>query len=733
MENPNDLYANQALWLASQYGAKPVASTGPVNDAQFVRAQPVATSGPIADNGYPPYSMDPSSAFQPVGPSTETKFDPVTGMPIFTQGDFLRYARIPEFVANTSEGGYANTGTKYVPFKDQNDLEAMYQKELLPYINLLGSQQFQTNGQQTDSAPAPKTFAEYLAQLPDAQNATDAVGPFASRRTVDDWIKENSNMSWNPQSKWVGSYPFDHMSAIGPLPTASNWTFDFNDDGSVKRLRQKTADKEGSWFDYTNSGGQYIPTGKVDRQYWDTNDREFNRNMGIIVATLAGGAALAAGGGVAGGAGAASAGTPITIGGGSSIAMSALPEYVVGAGGLMGPAAGSVAGGSLGSFLDTIKGSSAGKWLADPKNAGLVSSAIGAIGGLTSTPKPSAGTAAAQAGSNSVADQQMALAREQWEWQKSQDQRLSPVYEQLLRDSLTDAQKQRDRGDSMWQQYTSMYRPIEQRAATDAMNFDNPAELARREGMAQATVQRGFDDAEAQRRRDMARSGVSASSGRSLSSTLSNARALGTSQAVNNERTNTQATAMALRDNAIRVGRGIDSAGLARDVAGIQGQNSAQGVMQNQTNQRNSALAPALSAFGGSNTSFGTAAGIANNEWGQNYQRRSDQAGLWASLAGGAARYFSDEKLKEKKRPMDAEWIAGQVKNMRIDKWKYKDGVADSGEHIGPYAKEFADAFGGDGKTIDAISAAGVALGVGKGNALAIDRIEKKLDALLSA
>lgn len=723
-----NVYLNPAAWLASQQAA--LKKPAPVNggDASWVGINPVNLSAPA--NNMPPIASLPSSAVDPMAPSKEVRIDPATGMPIFTQGDFAKFVKLPKFITD-NEGSLTMSSSDYnyaLLNKDRSNLDAIYQQYLAPYAGFFGQQFNEEN-------PAPKTFADYLAQRPvQYEDSTARGGP----TTVDEWLAGNTAMGWNPDSAYAHTLKYQMNPGTPNSFGSSEYMYEFGPNGELQNLREKTGKRQGTWNAYQNVDGQFVPTGAKNEGYWNTNGRGM-RDLASVAAAMAaayfGGTALqaaqtAGAGGAAAGAGAgaaeagagalgaaeagagagalASAGTPIALTGAEGITMSSLPA--LGETGFLGAA---------GQFLKA--------------NSELVGPAVGAIAGLTSGSGPSAGTAAAQAGSSSVADQQMALAREQWEWQKQQDQRLSPIYEQLLKDSLTDAQKQRERGDSMWEQYNSLYRPIEQRAATDAMNFDNPAEVARREGMAQATVQRGFDDAEAQRRRDLARSGVSASSGRGTSSTLANTRALATSQAVNTERTNTQATGMSLRDNAIRVGRGIDSAGLSRDVAGIQGQNSAQGVMQNQTNQRNSALAPALSAFSGSNASYGTAAGIANNEWGQNYQRRSDQAGLWGVLAGGAARYFSDEKLKEKKRPMDAEWLAGQVKKMRVDKWKYKDGVADSGEHIGPYAKDFADVFGGDGKTIDAISAVGVALGASKGNALAIERVEKKLDKLLAA
>lgn len=46
---------------------------------------------------------------------------------------------------------------------------------------------------------------------------------------------------------------------------------------------------------------------------------------------------------------------------------------------------------------------------------------------------------------------------------------------------------------------------------------------------------------------------------------------------------------------------------------------------------------------------------------------------------------------------------------MPVEEWTYKQGVADEGRHIGPYAEDFQAATGkGDGKTINLMDAVGV-------------------------
>ena len=70
---------------------------------------------------------------------------------------------------------------------------------------------------------------------------------------------------------------------------------------------------------------------------------------------------------------------------------------------------------------------------------------------------------------------------------------------------------------------------------------------------------------------------------------------------------------------------------------------------------------------------------------------------------------ISAKRLKEFKRPTRP--LLAAVEMLPVERWKYKKGVADEGEHIGPYAEDFRELFGvGDGETINVIDALGVCL-----------------------
>lgn len=95
-----------------------------------------------------------------------------------------------------------------------------------------------------------------------------------------------------------------------------------------------------------------------------------------------------------------------------------------------------------------------------------------------------------------------------------------------------------------------------------------------------------------------------------------------------------------------------------------------------------------------------------------------------ASLFGASSR-----TLKDIKGPVDADAILEKVANLDVGRWKYKPvtphSVTMPGEHIGPYAEDFKDAFEvGDGHHINLLDAVGVLFGAVKALATRVKELE---------
>ena len=137
-----------------------------------------------------------------------------------------------------------------------------------------------------------------------------------------------------------------------------------------------------------------------------------------------------------------------------------------------------------------------------------------------------------------------------------------------------------------------------------------------------------------------------------------------------------------------------------------------------------------------------SAGSILNSQYGNqinawNAQQQSNAAGSagFGNMIGtlGAAYMMmpSSKKAKDKKTKINDADTLDKVKDLPVESWKYKKGIADEGEHIGAYAEDVNKAFGDKaapgGKAIDVISMHGITLSAVKGLAKSVDKLEKKV------
>lgn len=268
--------------------------------------------------------------------------------------------------------------------------------------------------------------------------------------------------------------------------------------------------------------------------------------------------------------------------------------------------------------------------------------------------------------------------------------------------------------------YQNVYQPLEDQYIQDANDAMDPRKIGQtadlRSSEAVGDVRQQFAlqrDADNRRSRSM---GVRPDSGRdaALDSSRGNAEALAAAGASNLARrssiTADEAKAEGMRSNAINLGKGLavnpgTSMGLSNGAA--------------------------QAGFSGAQQGYGQQADILNQDYQGRMQAWQSNQGALGGLASGLgavagalpwATIMSSKELKTDKKP--AKNSLGAIRKMPVEKWKYKDGVADGGEHVGPYAEDFAAATGqGDGKTIDAISMMGLTMG-------AVKELDKKVSKM---
>lgn len=410
----------------------------------------------------------------------------------------------------------------------------------------------------------------------------------------------------------------------------------------------------------------------------------------------------------AGGAGAGASG--ISMGAGAPISSS--PISSLGRGATFGDYATALSEGNVGAVLNAGRGPMDWGSLLSSPSAWLTGAQI--IGGLwgdnqiANAGEAQARAAAQAAASNAaIANRSLDMQQEQWDFGKSLIEKYQPLYERLINADVGMAEDARTRSNAQWADYDQIFRPIEKKFASDAMNYDSPEEIARRTGLASATVQNQIDAQREQRARTLAATGVDPASGRNTVDDA-NAMAMAKAGAVNKERNDTVLQGISMRQAAANFGRNMPNTSIAQNAAALQGNASASNTAGAATAQPGVALQPAL-AFGNQAITANNSSG-ALSQAGANFDltrslNRTSSAGNVLGLGLG---YLSDERAKEGISAVDDEESLEDVRMTPVSEWDYKPGMGDGGHHVGAMAQDLQASMGSEvapgGKMVDPIS-----------------------------
>lgn len=354
-------------------------------------------------------------------------------------------------------------------------------------------------------------------------------------------------------------------------------------------------------------------------------------------------------------------------------------------------------------------------------------------GGTTVQSDPNVGKAAmkqAELGEDwlKFANEQFAVANER---QKEQDKIANEVSQQQL-DASKQAQgwatKDRER-------YEGTFVPLQDEFIKQAQNWDSPERQQQMAAEAKADVLTNASQQRGATQRQMAGMGVNPTSGRyaGVDRAGENATALAAAGAQNNARNTVRNQAMSLKGDAINLG-----SGLGVNPATSLGLSSSTGSAAFGTTAANNSQSAGLgnmvgAGYQGAMNGYNSQASILNQQQQNKIQaqqmKNQSSSSLWGgigSLAGMGMMAFSSKKLKENKKPIEDGAALDAVNSMPVEEWKYKDGVSDGGEHIGPYAEDFARVTGkGDGKMINMMDSLGLTM-------KAVQDLSKKVDRLSS-
>lgn len=357
--------------------------------------------------------------------------------------------------------------------------------------------------------------------------------------------------------------------------------------------------------------------------------------------------------------------------------------------------------------------------------------------GYGSSPKPDPQIGAAALQNAEIARQQFELGKDQLMFEREQWAKLEPLYTKMMEEAAAASSADRERSNEAWTFYNETFKPIEKRMASEAMSYDSPAEVARREGLAAATVQGQIENQRQQTTQELGRMGVSAARAGQELTTQSNDLALAKAGAVNKERNDTKLLGMQLRQDAANFGRGQTQIGLATGAAALQGAGAAQGTAQGGQNFRAGGAQMFNSAASGAVNANNSAASILNQQYQNQVAAYSGKLGAAGSLLGTgigtAAAFMSTKKAKKDIKPIDDEASLAAVKATPVKSWQYKDGEGDGGAHVGPIAedvqKNFGDGVAPGGEQIDVISMVGQNMAATRALAKKVEALELGLSA----
>ena len=345
--------------------------------------------------------------------------------------------------------------------------------------------------------------------------------------------------------------------------------------------------------------------------------------------------------------------------------------------------------------------------------------------------------------SKEAADNQLAFSREQYDFLKPYIERQLQIGQDVATQQQADSAKASDRADQQWSQYQTTFQPIEEKMAQEAMDYGSAADQERAAGQAATDVTQQFQSQRAAAQRQLMSMGVKPNAGnfmaaeREMDASEAAARAAamtGTRQSVKDKGVSLRAGAAAFGRN--QTNTAGQQVGLSTGSGSAATQSAGAGV--------GSTMAAGSQVAGGYGAQIGAAnsamqanlglGGLMNSAYGNQAQMYGSQMAGMGQLVGMGATMLSSKVFKEDGAPVDSGDAVEAFKNLDVDSWKYKDGIADGGRHVGPYAedvqRELGDEVAPGGKQIDVISMSGAQTAAIKGLAEKLDEQDATIEAL---
>lgn len=231
-------------------------------------------------------------------------------------------------------------------------------------------------------------------------------------------------------------------------------------------------------------------------------------------------------------------------------------------------------------------------------------------------PDPAIGQAAKQ--NADIAQQSLDIAKAQLAWEKDRAKVEDPLVQGIVNQQIQSGEANAERSAAQWDIYQNLFKPVEERMVSDAMNFDSPERQERMAAQAGADVTRSFGAAADSNNRAMAAMGINPNSGRfgALANENAITQAGATAGAMNRARRDTEMQGIALRTGAAQFGRNMPNTGIAADSMALNAGSQAVGNLANNSQIRNQNQAAAMQWFGGATNANNSAGSLLNNQFG---------------------------------------------------------------------------------------------------------------------
>lgn len=256
-------------------------------------------------------------------------------------------------------------------------------------------------------------------------------------------------------------------------------------------------------------------------------------------------------------------------------------------------------------------------------------------GGGSSSPDPQVGKAALM--SAKTGEDWLNFSREAYADSQVRQDVTDKLSNEVTTQQLDDMRKASTRSDAEWDRYNNLFKPVEDRMVSDALNYDTPEAQAKAAAEAKADVMSNSWQSQAQNQRQMASMGIDPRSGRyagvDRASDLSTALAAAGAQ--NGAREQVKATGMALREGVANFGKGSTSTAAQQVGLGLQAGNSATGN-QLATDASSRANTSIMSqGFQGAQNGYNSQASILSQQRQQNIGvKQGDQQANGAAVTG---------------------------------------------------------------------------------------------------